>query len=306
MSVLVPHWSRDGIHADPQTGIKVATETLLSMILRTANHSDPSGTAERRWTGIAAIWLVTTASAWIDNKPVHWTGDPYEHTTDASYMYLPVVQHYGPVQLPWERPPPSMVYTPPARLLHINSGTLRMHLDADPFQLRLRTPGTADESWSFWSHMIGGRQGLDCAAGTCCPAWHGGEHPKPGYISTTVNSTCGWLLNATEVATHMKFNELHVLALKSYEHMGVMGVSVYAVGAPECPESSTVLQGGPQLLGNATIDCLWQQRMSTAEDEYMKLVPAPAGACIRINITVLPPLTTRPENKIKFLGFSLF
>lgn len=85
-----------------------------------------------------------------------------------------------------------------------------------------------------------------------------------------------------------------------------MGVSVYAVGAPECPGTATVLPGGPQLLGNATIDCLWHERMSTAEDEYMRLVPAPAGACIRVNITVLPSPTPRQENKIKFLGFSLY
>ncbi|PNW79441.1 hypothetical protein CHLRE_09g415150v5 [Chlamydomonas reinhardtii] len=154
--------------------------------------------------------------------------------------------------------------------------------------------------------MVGHWQGLDCAAGKCCPEWQSGEHPKPGYISTTVNSTCAWLLSSTEVAMHMKFNEFHVLALKSYQHMGIMGVSVYAVGAPECPGTATVLPGGPQLLGNATIDCLWHERMSTAEDEYMRLVPAPAGACIRVNITVLPSPTPRQENKIKFLGFSLY
>lgn len=94
-----------------------------------------------------------------------------------------------------------------------------------------------------------------------------------------------------------------LLQMKSYEHMGVMGVEVRAVGQPTC--TSATLPMEPRLLNSTSVDLLWTSHSSMGRTHHLNIGTAfPQGACLLINVTVMP--TSRAENKVKLLGFTVF
>ncbi|PNW79414.1 hypothetical protein CHLRE_09g414100v5 [Chlamydomonas reinhardtii] len=214
----------------------------------------------------------------------------HEFMTELIMHYIKTVVASVDMLLPWETVREPYEVRSPIKAEYSN---VRMFVDANPFFILLHRLGGQYDNPGFFEHMLGGKK---------CDDWAIGE-AKPGFISTKINATCGWVVNATEVQEHVKYGRLHIMVMKSYEHMGVMGVEVRAVGQPTC--TSATLPMEPRLLNSTSVDLLWTSHSSMGRTHHLNIGTAfPQGACLLINVTVMP--TSRAENKVKLLGFTVF
>lgn len=322
-----------------QSSRNAGTRPMLSHCKAINNYT-------RRWTGVAALWLGTTtrrSEIWSGPVPrstdaVHAQltvalrhGVPYisvidglgPFATSASQRWLaknwytePKKDiHPGPwghralakalvhfltqqqlrqAQLPWKDPQPALYCPrPPA---YINASLLDMYLDNNPLHVStVYAPAAAPrmvhcDGWLVTADVPG----------------------KPGLLANTVGTRCTLLAFAEEMQRHpVLVGEVHVLLLKSYEHMGRLRVTVVALPAVDAVDGSgnkTCLVGatdadgssadnldgggsdassdsgesgsrssssfgdiGGNVLGSKDIECLWNERVSEARVDMVPI-----------------------------------
>ena len=98
---------------------------------------------------------------------------------------------------------------------------------------------TADSNWSVYED------------------WPG----KPGFISTTVGSAFQISIPQSVVYAHLKSGHIHVEVLKSYEHVGMVKVSI-GIHTTQPVYNPTETVYTYYKLDQRVIDCIWADRSS--------------------------------------------
>ncbi|GIM11711.1 hypothetical protein Vretimale_15142 [Volvox reticuliferus] len=264
-----------------------------------------SSTASQQWLNYS--WYVEPT--W-DAHPGPWG----HHALAKALVHFLTEQHLYLEQLPWQDTR-SPVYCPrpPA---YVDQNTLDMYLDRSPMHIPTVYPEATEPrmvqcvDWNITSDVLG----------------------KPGLISLEAGAQCTIFAFPEEVVRHpVEVGEVHVLMLKSYEHMGwvrVMVEAVPAVSADGSDKKKCILRNvdgtsidnlrgitgswsaNSTMLGSRDIDCLWEERVSEARMEVVQITKPPDSStsghdiCLAFTFEVLG--TDRAENKIKILGITVF
>ncbi|GIM11717.1 hypothetical protein Vretimale_15150 [Volvox reticuliferus] len=262
----------------------------------------------------------TASQQWLKNewytepvKDMH--PGPWGHQALAkALVHFLTEQHLYLEQLPWQDTR-SPVYCPrpPA---YVDQNTLDMYLDRSPMHiptvyLQATKPRMSRcRDWTIKSDVLG----------------------KPGLISWKAGAQCTIFAFPEEAVRHpVEVGEVHVLMLKSYEHMGwvrVMVEAVPAVSADGSDKKKCILSnvdgtsmgntssttgswsGNSTMLGSRDIDCLWEERVSEARMEVVKITKPPDSStsghdiCLAFTFEILG--TDRAENKVKIIGITVF
>ena len=201
-------------------------------------------------------------------------------------------------------PPPS--YAPPDTLLYATDDELRMYTEGSPLHVN-----ALDGDPARGLVRVVARTGFEPK--TDVPG-------KPaGLIASAVGAFSTWLVPPATLASRVGRlrGSLHVLSLKTYDHMGTLRVEMLRTAAPDCealnfsaPLSREAL--GLETLANATIDCLRppEQRVSEVEVNALSFnisaLAAAGGGCLLVNASVVNSVPPRADNKIKLMSFVLF
>ncbi|GLI61829.1 hypothetical protein VaNZ11_004270 [Volvox africanus] len=267
----------------------------------------------------------TSSQQWLKNnwyvepvKDVHPGRWGHQALAKALVHFL-TEQHLYLTQLPWQQDIYSPVYCPRPPTF-IDPNTLDMYLDMSPLHIptvylqatKPRMSRCGD--WTIKSDVLG----------------------KPGLISLKVGARCAIFAFPAEVVRHpVEVGEVHVLMLKSYEHMGWLRVIVAAVPAASADGSDEKTKcilnsingngssmsnanssamgswsSGSTILGSRDIDCLWDERVSEARMEVVQITKPPHNDtsgqdfCLAFMFEVLG--SDRAENKVKILGVTVF
>ncbi|GIL64503.1 hypothetical protein Vafri_18409 [Volvox africanus] len=350
--------------SDRVKGVHAATPSSAADCTNESNYT-------RKWTGAAAIWLGTSTrrtSVWRGplprstdavhvQLPVAMTHGvpyisiidglgPFSSTSSQQWMknkwYSEPVKdmHPGPWghkalakalvhfldeqarylrQLPWQQDIYSPVYCPRAPAF-VAQNTIDMYLDMTPLHIptvylqETKPRMSRCRDWTIKSDVLG----------------------KPGLISWKAGAQCTIFALPAEVVRHpVEAGEVHVLVLKSYEHMGWLRVTVAAVPAASADGSDKKTKcilnsgnvndssagnasssatgswsSGSTILGSRDIDCLWEEQVSEARMEVVQITKPPHNAtlgedfCLAFSFEVLG--SDRAENKVKIIGFTVF
>eukprot|EP00199_Chlamydomonas_sp_CCMP681_P000700 CAMPEP_0119105920 /NCGR_PEP_ID=MMETSP1180-20130426/3752_1 /TAXON_ID=3052 ORGANISM="Chlamydomonas cf sp, Strain CCMP681" /NCGR_SAMPLE_ID=MMETSP1180 /ASSEMBLY_ACC=CAM_ASM_000741 /LENGTH=480 /DNA_ID=CAMNT_0007091101 /DNA_START=685 /DNA_END=2127 /DNA_ORIENTATION=+ len=141
---------------------------------------------------------------------------------------------------------------------------------------------------------------------TASPGWRAMEdvRGKPGFISNHTGDVVVFFLSPKEVVKHVVVGMLHVALLKSYEHMGTMSVEIFRADETNgrCSDDDK-----KESLGSQVIDCLWAKQVSEEEVVEVKFALVKAKqSCLLIRVEIIASVPSRPENKVKLLGFVIY
>lgn len=122
-----------------------------------------------------------------------------------------------------------------------------------------------------------------------------------GFISTTVGSSCELMALSSKAHRLSQSGYLQVFALRSYEHVGVLNVTLFSGPARD---SQCILDAPRQVLGSMTLDCHWPFNVSEAGKVALKYkIPTPVETtCLYVRLGVAE--SGRKHNKVKVLSIS--
>ena len=302
--------------------VRHKTEILLNQLLWAAPHA-------------ALIWLGTS------HRGHAWSGDSNQSRGDAVKDHLVVTKHYniphvsavdglGPFtdekQQDWfhnvfrtdgcchlTRVGQRIVSHLVLKLIHLHLLTLSSHmsqawerqafnvprplyLDAEHSKL-YRESGTLHASFND-------ETGLSACVANKGWAILEDKQGKPGLIAYNVTDQVSFMFPADNVKQNVVHGELHIRLLKSYEHMGIIAVTLSAVDTDGSGCNIGVV-GRP--ITETFIDCLWGSRTSVTSVEQLTFnASLLQDSCLAVNFLVSEASPPRSENKIKLMGFLLF
>ena len=125
---------------------------------------------------------------------------------------------------------------------------------------------------------------------------------KPGLMTHNTSERVGYVLSAAAVREHALAHDVHFTFLHSYQHMGAALLEIMQCRCVEVQNFTDY-----RVLGSATVDFLWDKHISEAivtEVPFTQVTDP--DACIIVSITSVPSSPPRAENKIKFMGVTIY
>ncbi|GLC46255.1 hypothetical protein PLESTB_000598900 [Pleodorina starrii] len=235
--------------------------------------------------------------------------------------WLTMVSEHLALRLPWVEARMGMVpYYCPRAPVATSQETLDKYVDGRKLDLLLAEPHP-----DKWADVLRTRNA------SSCKHWEvfDDKPGKFGLISAVAGSSCDLFVTPAELRSFRSIDVLHVHAYKTYEGMGVLGVSISAAPAAadgSCPSiSSSSSSGGDSdsdkggkstkfkrtELGSLTMDCMWKPKITCpAKVELPFKMPEPAaavpirtvadlGMCLYVTLSVAQ--TDRAKNKVKIV-----
>jgi hypothetical protein len=243
-----------------------------------------------------------TEVAWIDNVFRSDVAHPSisGHKLTGRLLSLFFASHLTALKFPTVPGTPQQKLTRPQPLLFTTVSELRRYDSTLTPRLTLDL-----------GNWTGGVAAAHLVGGAMPPAWSVYEDRplKPGLIALTAGASIAFRFSLAEVANFTGTGLVETTLLKSYEHMGMLDVTLRAEpcgggGGATVGE----LAAGSRLLASARVDCAWQQRISQQWTHELSFAAAAAevrvqGACLVLSYSVAA--VGRGENKVKLISAAL-
>lgn len=134
-----------------------------------------------------------------------------------------------------------------------------------------------------------------------------------GLMTSAVDSRCDLVVSPAEIRSFQSLELLRIMVLKSYEHMGLLQVTL-SVGPARpdgtCSPAAMSIMSGMTLLGSLKVDGLWDMHYSApskVELPFKLPLTAATGAaveetCLYVSLSVVN--AKRLEDKVKIVSLT--